>query len=115
MKGLREGIARNQAFRIEAMRYSLSAAAFSFERVVLNTRHIEQTPQIIDFKAVFALLADCWSVVDTIKRSREVLLHINGLKRKTEWVQEFLKNTHNTEHFRNIMQHIASFQNSRVQ
>ena len=108
MKGLREGIARNQAFQIEAMRYSLRAAAFSFERVVLNTRHFEKTPQVVDFKSVFALLADCWSVVDTIKRSREVLLHIGGLKRKTDWVQEFLKTTHSIEYFRNIMQHIAT-------
>jgi hypothetical protein len=108
MKGLREGVARNQAFQIEAMRYSLRAAQFSFSRVVSTVKQIEKTPNIADFMSVFVLLADCWSVVDTIKRSREVLLHIRGLKRKTDWVQEYLKATDPIEHFRNVMQHIAT-------
>ena len=107
MKGLRDGIGRNQAFQIEAMRFSLRAAEFSFERVIGTAKYLEDISQVPDFLRVFALVTDCWSVVDTIKRSREILLHVSGLKRKTDWVQDFLKATSAIEPFRNIMQHIA--------
>ena len=108
MKGLRDGIGRNQAFQIEAMRFSLRAAEFSFERVIGTAKYLEDISQVPDFLRVFALVTDCWSVVDTIKRSREILLHVSGLKRKTDWVQDFLKATSAIEPFRNIMQHIAT-------
>jgi len=53
-------------------------------------------------------LTDCWSVIDSTHRAREITGHVRGLKKNSPELQVFLRNTENVETFRNIIQHIAT-------
>lgn len=108
MKGLIESFDRNQAFLIEALRFSLGSVELAFNRVVMTSKMLETETEPVDLVSVFSVLADCWMVVDNADRSREVFSHIRGPKKKSDWVQSFLNKTDNVRSFRNVLQHVAT-------
>lgn len=108
MKGLIETIDRNQSFLIEALRFSLGSVELAFERIETSAKQLEAQTETVALASVFAVMADCWTLVDNADRSRETFSHIRGPKRKSDWVQAFAKATDSVRSFRNVLQHMAT-------
>ena len=108
MKGLVASFDRNQAFLVEALRFSLGSVELAFNRVVTASKLLETETDYVDLVAVFSAMADCWMVVDNADRAREVFSHIRGPRRKLDWVQSFLNGTDSVRSFRNVLQHVAT-------
>lgn len=99
--------ARRLLLCLDGLRLSCEICAILYSRVVEKLREFESNQELhVGTNEAACVVADIWSIVDAVRRTRVIVAGTPGLSMKNEAVSEFMKSTELVAELRHYVQHL---------